>query len=52
MCPTTVMPLHVATAKGSWRLRLSQCSHGDKPAFRLLHLTTPPRKSNIKPIQL
>ena len=35
MCPTTVVPLHVAMAKDHGDF---MC-HGDKPALLLLHLT-------------
>ena len=35
MCPTTVVPLHVATARGHGNF----VCHGDKPALLLLHLT-------------
>ena len=43
-CPTiaTVVPLHVATAKDHGNFEF--VCHDDKPAFFLLHLTTPPCK--------
>ena len=41
-CPTTVVPLHVATAKDHGDF----VCHSDKQVFLLLHLTTPCKCGN------